>query len=559
MDLPQALVATQDRLATLLGCEPDRRPLLLSGMLHRGAAEVTGYWVQLLIAAGIASLGLALGSNAVIIGAMLVAPLMGPIVGLGMGLASGSPVLVLRATGRVLVSVVAVVSLSAGLTRLLPFHEINAEIAARTTPTALDLGVAVFCAMAGVFATMRPASDVATTAAGTSIGISLVPPLCVSGYGLGIASWHVARGAALLFLTNFAAIILVASVAFAAAGFARADVARLEEAELNEQPNSWVTGPVGRRITAALRAGAGPWLRLLMPIALLAALYSPLRRGLDEVAWQITTRGEVERAIQALPNRVVQARVQVERRGIQVQIFLLGSQADARAARESLTKQIGAAGEVAPFVEVFAVADAAEFEALERTAQRLAVPAVGAAPPVEPEPPSPAEVLGEAREATLAVVESRWPLAAGELVRVDIDASGPEVGIRLTHLGPPLDPIALETLSSVLADDLASPIDLSSDAMPAEPVGLDEIDAATFARVARALTLAASTSGVVTCSRWPKTPPKGTPRNTSPAARVLRDAVAQLLATQPRVVSLSDGPAALWFTRGTCSSKPPEP
>ena len=76
-------------------------------------------------------------------------------------------------------------SFAAGGKRLLPFYEVNAEIAARTTPTALDLATAGFCAGAGVYAAMRPASDVATTGAGASIGISLVPPLCVSGDGGG--------------------------------------------------------------------------------------------------------------------------------------------------------------------------------------------------------------------------------------------------------------------------------------------------------------------------------------------------------------------------------------
>ncbi|MBK6512742.1 MAG: DUF389 domain-containing protein [Polyangiaceae bacterium] len=219
MKTVEAVRALQDRLASLLGCEPKSRADVIASMLQRTPREIFGYWLQLSIAAGIALLGLVLGSTAVIIGAMLVAPLMGPIVGLGMGLAAGSTVLVLRAAGRVLGSVAVVVAIGAGLTKVIPFHEINAEIAARTTPTALDLGIAVFCAMAGVFATLRPSSDVASTAAGTSIGISLVPPLCVSGYGLGTSAAPIAVGAALLFLTNLAAIIFVSTLSFAAIGF----------------------------------------------------------------------------------------------------------------------------------------------------------------------------------------------------------------------------------------------------------------------------------------------------------------------------------------------------
>ena len=198
MKLPRALLAFQDRLAALLGCEPSSRITIIDGMLHRSPKEATGYWLQLVVAAGIATFGLVLGSTAVVIGAMLVAPLMGPIISFGMGLAIGSPFLVIRGAVRVTLSVGVVVAFAAGVTRLLPFHEVNAEIAARTTPTALDLATAVFCAVAGVYAAMRPASDVATTAAGTSIGISLVPPLCVTGYGIGTSAWPIASGASLL-------------------------------------------------------------------------------------------------------------------------------------------------------------------------------------------------------------------------------------------------------------------------------------------------------------------------------------------------------------------------
>src|SRR5688572_13990747 len=154
-------------------------------MLERNANEATSYWLQLVVSIGIATLGLVLGSAAVIIAAMLVAPLMGPIIALAMGLATGTPFLVLRSLGRILLSVIVAVGGAALITVLLPFHELNGEIAARTYPTVLDLLTAGFCALAGVYASLRPGSDTAATAAGTSIGISLVPPLCASGFGLG--------------------------------------------------------------------------------------------------------------------------------------------------------------------------------------------------------------------------------------------------------------------------------------------------------------------------------------------------------------------------------------
>jgi len=201
-DLRQSLLGMQDRLVRLLGNSVEGRQQLVIGMLHRNASEATSYWLQLIVSIGIATLGLVVGSSAVVIGAMLIAPLMGPIVGLAMGLATGSPFLVLRSAGRVGLSVIVAIGGAAVITMMVPFHELNAEISARTSPTVLDLITAGFCALAGVYASVRPGSDTAATAAGTSIGISLVPPLCASGYGFGTAAWPVAGGAALLFLTN---------------------------------------------------------------------------------------------------------------------------------------------------------------------------------------------------------------------------------------------------------------------------------------------------------------------------------------------------------------------
>jgi uncharacterized hydrophobic protein (TIGR00271 family) len=269
----------QDRLLHLLGNDVEARSAIVRGMLNRDPKEAMSYWLQLVVSVGIATLGLVVGSAAVVIGAMLVAPLMGPIVALAMGLATGSPFLVLRSSGRILSSVGVAVGGAALITELLPFHELNAEIAARTTPTVLDLLTAAFCALAGVYASLRPGSDTATTAAGTSIGISLVPPLCASGYGLGTLAWPVAGGAALLFLTNLVAIVAVGCVAFVASGFNRVHVATLERDELAVGDDAPIARRLARRLARLFESRTGPALRLLMPFVLLAVIYVPLRRA----------------------------------------------------------------------------------------------------------------------------------------------------------------------------------------------------------------------------------------------------------------------------------------
>jgi hypothetical protein len=144
----------QDRLAGLLGTTVDARPPLVLAMLNRNPTEATSYWLQLVVSVGIATLGLVVGSTSVVIGAMLVAPPMGSIVGLAMGLSTGSPFQVLRSAARIVLSVLVAIAGAASITFLLPFHELNAEIAARTSPTVLDLITAAFCALAGVYASL---------------------------------------------------------------------------------------------------------------------------------------------------------------------------------------------------------------------------------------------------------------------------------------------------------------------------------------------------------------------------------------------------------------------
>jgi len=112
----------QDRLLRLLGNRVEARAEIVQRMLQRDANEAVSYWLQLCVSVGIATLGLVVGSSAVVIGAMLIAPLMGPILALAMGLATGSPFLVLRSGGRIVLSVTLALGGAAAITLLLPFH-----------------------------------------------------------------------------------------------------------------------------------------------------------------------------------------------------------------------------------------------------------------------------------------------------------------------------------------------------------------------------------------------------------------------------------------------------
>lgn len=181
------------------------------------------YWAQVLFSAGIATLGLALNSPAVIIGAMLISPLMGPILATGMSLATGDFVLATRAAVNLFLSCLVAILLAFVLVSLLPFKEVTGEIASRTQPNTLDFVIALFSGAVGSIAVCKEVKGVVTSIPGVAIAVALMPPLCVVGYGLGVAlslsaedGTRIARGGMLLFVTNLVAIIFTAMVVFVA-------------------------------------------------------------------------------------------------------------------------------------------------------------------------------------------------------------------------------------------------------------------------------------------------------------------------------------------------------
>jgi uncharacterized hydrophobic protein (TIGR00271 family) len=536
------LVRSQDYLSSLLGCETEARPQVVASMLRRNN-DAVGYWLQLGVSIGIATLGLVLGSTAVVIGAMLIAPLMTPLVNLGMGLAVGSPFLVLRSSARVVASIVFAVGSSALITRLLPFNELNAEIAARTTPTALDLLVAAFCALAGVYAVLRQDSDVAATAAGTSIGISLVPPLCASGYGIGTATWTVASGAALLFVTNFVAIIVVSSTSFALTGFHQVDIRTLEAQELGDAGNA----PVSRRLAKLFASRSGPWVRLLMPLVLLAAVYVPLRTALDEVVWQIRARKQVLSVIDELRDRVVQSRVHIERGRIELALVLLGSNSEAARARKRVEQAVEEHTGITPALEIIAIPDSKAFAGLQAALHRDGIAA--------PSPKAAAtEAIAQVRGTVASSLEKRWPRThAGAIAAASFRTSGPELVVEVVHLGTALDASTREVLERTLTEDLAEPVRLTDRALPREELVPEEIEAPEFiARLATLLEIARPVETISVCIVAPPEPTEKPTRRANPALEQTVPTVRDMLDRQPRAATVS-GPAwRIGFVLGPC-------
>ncbi|MGE0404848.1 MAG: TIGR00341 family protein [Candidatus Korobacteraceae bacterium] len=232
------------------------------------------YFAMLVFACLIALLGLLLNSPAVIIGAMLISPLMGPILSCGLALTLADWPLGRKAARNVGLSVVETIAIAALATWMSPLREPTAEILARTSPNLMDLLVALFSGIAGTLALSTRKVGM-TIVPGVAIATAVMPPLATTGYGIATGQWAVAGGAFMLFFTNLTTIAISASLVFLAAGF------RPQEQFAADAPHVLVR------------------YRVLISALVLVVLSIPLMRTLLQAAQQVRLRKEVQRVLLA--------------------------------------------------------------------------------------------------------------------------------------------------------------------------------------------------------------------------------------------------------------------
>jgi uncharacterized hydrophobic protein (TIGR00271 family) len=272
------------------------------------------YLFLVLISASISLLGLLMPSVAVLIGAMLLSPLMMPIIGLGFGIATLDFREIRRAaTALGLGSAVAVV-LSVVLISLSPVQTITSEIAGRTQPTLFDLLVALLSAVAGAYALIRGRGG---TVVGVAIAIALMPPLVVVGFG--IATWNgtIFSGALLLFITNAVTISLTAALVARVYGFG---------SHLSPHHTGW---------------------QLVLFFAALGLLSVPLSAALRQIAFEAVAQRQVRDSVRArfpADARISQVEIDYARSPIRVRAVMLTptavAQADALISRD-LERRLG--------------------------------------------------------------------------------------------------------------------------------------------------------------------------------------------------------------------------
>ncbi len=228
------------------------------------------YLTMLALSALIALFGLLQNSVAVIIGAMLISPLMNPILAGALALLLGDGRLGRKAALVLGISVAGVIALTALVTWVSPLKEVTAEILARTNPNLLDLFIAFLSGLAGTLA-LRSGPVSLTIIPGVAIAVAVIPPLSVVGFSLSTHHGAMAWGGFLLFITNLVSIMISAALVFGLMGFAPRE--RSEEGK------------------AKLRK------RMAVSALVLAILAVPLVQTLRRAVTQIRLRAEVQSVI----------------------------------------------------------------------------------------------------------------------------------------------------------------------------------------------------------------------------------------------------------------------
>lgn len=202
-----------------------RRPLEnLSDQLNLDTGDTrakrSSFWVMLTLSGVIAVAGVMSDSTATVIGAMIIAPLAIPILGMGLGIVTGNLSAIYRSFSYIGISVAIVVAMGALAVIVMPGTETvlqSSQVTGRTSPGVLDLTAAFATGFAGSIARAR--KDLGDVLPGIAIAISLVPPLGVVGVCVGSGAWGLALGASLLFISNVVALVIASTVVFLWVGY----------------------------------------------------------------------------------------------------------------------------------------------------------------------------------------------------------------------------------------------------------------------------------------------------------------------------------------------------
>lgn len=195
--------------------EDDFKELFLA--LKESAKPSSIFIVLMVLSTLLATTGLFQNSTPVIIGAMILAPMMSPIISLSMGVVRGDSFFIESSLKTLAFGIVMALLFSSIYTYFMPLNVLTDEMRSRLNPNILDLMVAIISGIAGAYASAK--SEIAKSLAGVAIAVALIPPLSVAGIGLGWSDFDISYGAFLLFITNLVGITLSAAITFLILGY----------------------------------------------------------------------------------------------------------------------------------------------------------------------------------------------------------------------------------------------------------------------------------------------------------------------------------------------------
>ena len=428
-----------------LGIVPEARPRIYETIFKSVDLGSLNYWLELMISAGIATLGLVLNSPAVVIGAMLISPLMGPILAAGLALIVADLYLGFKALLMILLSIGGSIGFSAALVWTLPFHSPTGEILARTQPNLLDLAVALLSGLAGSLVVCRGGAGGGITALpGVAIAVALMPPLCTVGFGVGSGFvWSVVSGSGLLFLTNLAAIIASAFVVFLVARMdspeIRTDIDKLVR---KQAAGDWLFRKLRTtRIAYTIdHVGTLRW-RFVMLLAVLGILFVPLREGFIQVRDEALARSSVAEVIRKLvpSDTVVTRQIEVADR-VSVRLVVTAP-VDAQKAAQAERELVRRTGKDVTLT----IRKVAGEEELALLRERLRAPAPRTVPDL-------ASLRAEALSRIELPLREAWPSNQAMLVNYELGLTENGAVVRVQYQSEePLDAAVEETLTKILS------------------------------------------------------------------------------------------------------------
>jgi cell volume regulation protein A len=279
-------------MSLLFGIRPRDRAWCCIEALKASALLQPQFWIMVFLSSALTILGLVMNQSAIIIGAALLVPLAWPVVAAGLALTVGDIYLFLKALLKLVLAAALTAALAASFSGLLPFGAFTAEIASRAKATILDFLVAFFAGMAGA-AVLFSRRKTFQFLPGAVLGITLLPPLAIMGFGLGNSlNREIFRGGAVLFTSNFFAAILGASLVYALTGMH--SVAGLEAIRAWKQHE--LSHPIVNLIFERLRlkklAGKTGSVRsrLVVAAVFLLALVIPLQMAFNQLSLEFRAR-----------------------------------------------------------------------------------------------------------------------------------------------------------------------------------------------------------------------------------------------------------------------------